>query len=99
MLTPMSHSDPRPAPRSPAAPNDGQKLQGVLGLGVDNDGGHERITLGPEFQLVGGSAEAHAWMQDLMRVIRQKLKRDGRSLGDLSKAEFEVLAQESLQDL
>ena len=99
MLTPMSHGDPRPAPRSPAAPQDGKKLQGVLGMGLDDDGGHRRMTKGPEYQLVGGSAETHERMQDLMRVMTEKLKRDGKKIGDINRTEFEHLARESLQDL
>lgn len=98
----MSHGESRPGPRSPAsaaaAKND-EKLQGVIGLGLDDDEGHHRVTKGPDFQLVGGSAETHERMQDLVMRMRETLKREGKKFGDISRAEFEDLARDSLGDL
>jgi hypothetical protein len=37
---------------------------GLIGLGLDNQDGHKRITQGEEFLLVGGSEETHERMQD-----------------------------------
>lgn len=71
-------------------------MQGILGLGLDDDGGHRRVTKGSEFYLVGGSAETHERMQDLVMRMREKLKRDGRKFGDLDRREFEDLARDSL---
>jgi len=100
MLAPMSMRESRngeqgPAP-APAAQSD-EKVNGVLGLGLDDDGGHHRVTKGPEFRLVGGSAETHERMQDLVMRMRETLKRQGRRFTDLSRREFEDLARESFE--
>ena len=100
MLSPMSMRESRNGERSPAptqgAPADA-KLNGVLGLGLDDDGGHHRVTKGEEFYLVGGSAETHERMQDLVMRMRETLKRQGKKFGDLSRGEFEDLARDSLR--
>lgn len=98
----MSHGESRPGPRSPAsaaAAKNEKKIQGVIGVGLDDDGGHHRVTKGPSYQLVGGSAETHERMQDLMNLMSQKLKRAGKKLDEISSAEFEDLARDSLGDL
>ena len=100
MLTPMSQGQPPSGPRTPRAAQDPKaeaKLNGVLGLGLDDDGGHHRVTKGPEFHLVGGSAETHERMTDLVMRMRETLKRQGKKFGDLSRAEFEDLARDSLE--
>lgn len=99
MLTPMSDRAPQNGTRSPALAKDAQgkaKLNGVLGLGLDDDGGHHRVTKGPDFQLVGGSAETHERMQDLVMRMRETLKRQGKTIRDLNQREFEDLARDSL---
>jgi hypothetical protein len=70
---------------------------GLLGLGLDGDDGHKRVTQGKEFLLLGGSEETHVRMQGLVQRMHEKLKRSGRSLGDLSTREFQDLAHESLE--
>ncbi len=99
MLCAMSMREPRNGDRSPA-PTQGNpasaKVNGVLGMGLDDDGGHQRITKGEEFYLVGGSAETHERMQDLVMRMRETLKIQGKKFGDLSRGEFEDLARDSL---
>jgi hypothetical protein len=106
MLTAMSSRQPlnrRPEPSSTpeaaGAPEQGSdgKVQGVFGVGLDNDGGHHRITKGDEFYLVGGSAETHERMQDLVIRMTEKLKSQGKKVRDLSRPEFEDLARDSLE--
>ena len=36
----------------------------MLGLGLDNEDGHKRITTGENFYLVGGSEETHERMAE-----------------------------------
>ena len=96
----MSHGESRPGPRSPAsaaAAKNEKKIQGVIGVGLDDDGGHHRVTKGPDFQLVGGSAETHERMQDLVMRMRETLKRQGKTIRDLNRREFEDLARDSLE--
>jgi hypothetical protein len=69
---------------------------GVLGLGLDGDDGHKRITEGESFILVGGSRETHERMQDVVVRMCERLERRGKTFGELSRDEFEDLARESL---
>jgi hypothetical protein len=67
------------------------KLAGILGVGLDNEDGHKRITTGDQFLLVGGSQETHERMTETMVKTFEELKRrdkrlesvDPRELGDI----------------
>ena len=70
---------------------------GLLGVGLDADDGHKRLTRGDDFCVVGGSAETHERMQDLVIRMNEKLRRQGKSFRDLSHPEFEELARDSME--
>lgn len=70
---------------------------GLLGLGLDGTDGHKRVTQGDDFVLLGGSAETHERMQELVIRMNEKLKRKGKSFRELTTREFEDLAQDSLE--
>ena len=70
---------------------------GVLGVGLDAKDGHKRVTQGDDFLLVGGSHETHERMQDMVVRMSERVKRKGKTFGDLSKDEFADLARESLE--
>jgi hypothetical protein len=63
----------------------------MLGIGLDADG-HKRITTGPNFALVGGSAETHADMTEKVLKINEKLSAQGKCLAEVSEAEFDDIA-------
>lgn len=46
----------------------------LLGLGLDNEDGHKRITQGEDFSLVGGSAETHERMTETAVKTFEELK-------------------------
>jgi hypothetical protein len=56
----------------------------LLGLGLDGDDGHTRLTRGSNFVLCGGSEETHARMQETATKINEHLDRRGRRLEDVS---------------
>ena len=60
--------------------NDTGQVQGFLGLGLDNQDGHQRMTRADHFVLVGGSAETHERMQDTAIHFNEELKRRGKTL-------------------
>lgn len=60
---------------------------GLLGIGLDNEDGHKRITRGEEFVLVGGSQETHERMQDVAIRVTESLKDRGKRLQDASPQE------------
>jgi hypothetical protein len=52
----------------------------LLGLGLDNDDGHKRITTGKDFAIVGGSAETHEKMTETIVKTFEELKRRRKPL-------------------
>jgi hypothetical protein len=52
----------------------------LLGLGLDNDDGHKRITTGEKFAIVGGSAETHDRMTETVVKTFEELKSRGKHL-------------------
>ena len=81
----------------PTRPKHQKQDLGLFGVGLDSDDGHKRVTRGKDFCLVGGSAETHERMQDLVLRMNAKLKRKGKRYRDLSSPEFEDLARESYE--
>jgi len=63
----------------------------LLGVGLDSDG-HKRVTTGPNFALVGGSAETHEVMTEKAIKINEKLAAKGKQLADVSAEEFDDIA-------
>jgi hypothetical protein len=78
-----------------AAPNKGSKRKvrkGILGLGLDNQDGHVRITRVEDFHLMGGSEDTHAQMQEHAIKFNEELKKLGKTLQDTSKKEVKEIA-------
>ncbi len=82
----MSNESSKPA-RKERRP----KISGILGVGLDHEDGHKRITTGEKFVLVGGSQNTHEAMTETMVKTFEELKRrdkhlealDPRELGDI----------------
>ena len=66
----------------------------LLGLGLDNDDGHLRLTRGKNFHLVGGSQDTHNAMQEKCIKFNEKLDTRGKQLENLDSGEFLDLAEE-----
>lgn len=66
----------------------------ILGLGLDNDDGHVRITRSENFHLMGGSAETHEGMQEKCIKFDEKLRDRGKELDSLERGEFLDMAAE-----
>jgi len=64
----------------------------MLGIGLDSDG-HKRVTTGPNFALVGGSAQTHEIMTEKAIKINEKLVSKGKTLEELGREEFDDIAQ------
>ena len=71
-----------------------QKKRMLLGVGLDNEDGHVRMTRGDNFHLVGGSEETHESMQEKCIKFNEKLSDRGKQLEELEKTEFYELAEE-----
>jgi hypothetical protein len=67
------------------------KINGIVGLGLDGDDGHKRITSGEKFLLVGGPQDTHERMTETVVKTFEELKRrdkqletvDPRELGEI----------------
>jgi hypothetical protein len=66
----------------------GRPLAGLLGLGLDNDDGHKRITTGDKFAVVGGSAETHERLTETVVKTFEELKQRGKTLQDVEPTEL-----------
>jgi hypothetical protein len=63
----------------------------LLGVGLDSDG-HKRLTTGPNFALIGGSKDTHEEMTEKAVKINEKLSAKGKTLDNVSRDEFEDIA-------
>jgi hypothetical protein len=60
----------------------------LLGLGLDNDDGHRRITTGEQFAILGGSAETHERMTETVVKTFEELKQRGKHLSEVKPVEL-----------
>ena len=70
--------------------NNSQKAH-LLGIGLDNEDGHKRITQAEQFSIVGGSHETHERMAETVIKTFEDMKRAGKTL--------ESIEQRQLSDL
>jgi hypothetical protein len=67
----------------------------LLGIGLDNDDGHKRITTAEEFAIVGGSAETHEKLTETALKTFEELKLRGKRLGEVEEAELKEIVEKS----
>lgn len=67
----------------------------LLGVGLDNQDGHKRVTQAEQFSVVGGSEETHEQMTETLVKTFEELGRRGKGLGEVEAAELRDLLQEN----
>jgi len=67
----------------------------LLGIGLDNDDGHKRITKGDQFVLLGGSEETHGRMTETVVKTFEELKHRRKHLSEVERAELDEIIQKS----
>jgi hypothetical protein len=72
------------------------KIAGFLGLGLDNEDEHKRITRGENFVLIGGSSETHERMQDTAIYFNEALEKRGKTIQETSKEEALDLLRDAM---
>lgn len=65
-----------------------QARAALLGVGLDGDDGHTRLTRGDNFVLYGGSDETHSVMQETVIKVNESLDRRGKGLEEVSGKEL-----------
>lgn len=66
-----------------------------MGVGLDGNDGHTRVTRGENFHLAGGSQDTHSQMQEQAIKFNEELEKRGRSLDKLGRDEFIDIAHET----
>jgi hypothetical protein len=85
----VSKKPSRPSRKSPA------KTAGLVGVGLDNEDGHKRITRGEQFVLVGGSEETHGRMTETVVKTFEELKRRDKRLENVEPRELADIVHKS----
>ena len=67
----------------------------LLGLGLDNDDGHRRITTGERFAILGGSAETHERMTETVVKTFEELRQRGKDLSEVRPVELADIIKKS----
>jgi hypothetical protein len=68
---------------------------GLLGVGLDNDDGHKRITTGEQFAIVGGSSETHERMTETVVKTFEELKQRGKHIAEVGRKELAEIIHKS----
>ncbi|HEY1603127.1 MAG TPA: hypothetical protein VGG64_26220 [Pirellulales bacterium] len=71
-----------------------KKPAALLGLGLDGDDGHTRLTRGKNFVLYGGSEETHGQMQETAVKLNERLDRLGKRLEDVPPRDLSQMLRE-----
>lgn len=74
-------------------PKKPRRSVGLLGLGLDNEDGHKRITTGDKFAIVGGSAETHERLTETVVKTFEELRQRGKSLQEVEPSELSEIVQ------
>ncbi len=64
-----------------------------MGLGLDCEDGHVRITKGKNFRLLGGSKETHEIMQEKAIKFNEQLDKLKKTLDNINEREFRDIAR------
>tara|TARA_B000000557_G_scaffold117037_1_gene94840 strand:+ start:988 stop:1239 length:252 start_codon:yes stop_codon:yes gene_type:complete len=67
----------------------------LLGVGLDNDDGHKRITQAEEFSIVGGSENTHERMTETVIKTFEDMKSDGKTLSNIEPERLSDLLQKN----
>lgn len=67
----------------------------LLGLGLDNEDGHKRITTGEQFAILGGSEETHGRMTETVVKTFEELKSRRKQLHTLEPKELAEILDKS----
>lgn len=82
-------------PSKPTRKKRQPRIGGLLGVGLDNEDGHKRITTGEKFVLVGGSQETHEKMTETVVKTFEELKRRDKHLENVDPRELAEILDKS----
>ena len=68
----------------------------LLGVGLDNQDGHKRITQSERFSVVGGSEETHQTLTETAIKTFETLDKKGKTLDTVEKEELNDIIKNSI---
>ena len=68
----------------------------LLGLGLDNQDGHKRVTKGEKFSIYGGSKETHERMTETVVKTFEELRHRGKELEEANPDELTDLLKKNV---
>lgn len=71
--------------------NKRESIVHLLGVGLDNQDGHKRVTRADDFSVIGGTAETHEKMTETLVKTFEDLERKGKRLQDAEPKELAEL--------
>ena len=74
---------------------DSRKKAHLLGLGLDCDDGHKRITAAEEFSIVGGSEQTHERMTEAVSKTFEDIDQKNKRLKDMVPEELAEMLQKN----
>ena len=83
-------------PTKPNRKRKGNARAGLLGVALNNDDGHKRVTSGDQFLLVGGSQEGHEHMTETVLKTFEELKRRDKQLETIDPKELQEILHKSV---
>ncbi len=70
-------------------------IRGLMGVGLDNQDGHQRITTGDKFAILGGSEETHGQLTETALKTFEALKRRGKAIDEVEVEELAEIIQKA----
>ncbi len=69
------------------------KMAHLVGVGLDNQDGHKRVTQAEQFSIVGGSKDTHEKMTETLVKTMEDVKKQGKRLETIENKELSDLLQ------
>ena len=85
-------------PQHPSGQPDKKPQSHLVGIGLDNEDGHKRITQSERFAIVGGSEETHGRMTETVIKTFETLDRKGKTLDQVEKEELTDIINKNTPD-
>ncbi len=70
----------------------------LIGIGLDHNDGHKRITQSERFAIIGGSEETHGRMTETVIKTFETLDSKGKTLEQVEKQELREIIQQNTPD-
>ena len=81
--------------RIPTKPKQDTKTH-LIGIGLDCEDGHTRVTGGEEFSIVGGSEKTHECMTETICKTFEDLKNNGKTLNNVEENQLRDMLHKNI---